>query len=146
MAAAHASVVPNPRSTEPPNASSKPASVVPASRESKSSIAGTAIDASSIVAPAKSGALRQLGAGDDASVPWAAASKQSRRPRSATSTGDHGGERGDQPARAVTGNVVVAGVRDQIVGNDVNRTVRHHGRGRGSGDHQCDQRAGNDGH
>ncbi|MGA7246517.1 MAG: hypothetical protein WBW89_02070, partial [Candidatus Cybelea sp.] len=49
MAAAHASVVPNPRSTEPPNASSKPASVVPASRESNSSIAGTPIDASSIV-------------------------------------------------------------------------------------------------
>ncbi len=83
MTAAHAIVVPNPRRTEPPNASSKPASVVPASLESKSSIAGTAIDASSIVAPAKSGALRQLGAGDDASVPWAAASKQSRRPRSA---------------------------------------------------------------
>jgi hypothetical protein len=84
IAAAHASVVPNPRSTEPPNASSKPASVVPASRESKSSIAGTAIDASSIVAPAKSGALRQFGAGEDASVPWDAASKQSRRPRHAT--------------------------------------------------------------
>ncbi len=84
MAAAHASVVPNPSSTEPPNASSKPASVVPASRESNSSIAGTAIDASSIVAPAKSGALRQLGAGDDASVLWAATSKQSRRARSAT--------------------------------------------------------------
>ncbi len=84
MAAAHASVVPNPRSTEPPNASSKPASVVPASRESNSSIAGTPIDASSIVAPTKSGAIRQLGAGDDASVLRAATSKQSRRPRSAT--------------------------------------------------------------
>jgi len=83
-AAAHASVVLNPRSTDPPNASSRPASVVPASRESSSSIAGTAIDASSIVAPTKSGALRQLGAGDDASVRWAAASQQSRRPCSAT--------------------------------------------------------------
>lgn len=82
-AAAHASVVPSPRSTEPPNASSRPASVVPASRASNSSIAGTAIDASSIVAPTKSGAPRQLGAGDDASVRWAAASQQSRRPCSA---------------------------------------------------------------
>ena len=82
-AAAHASVVDNPRSTEPPNASSRPASVVPASRESNSSIAGTAIDASSIVAPTKSGALRQLGAGDDASVRLAAASQQSRSPCSA---------------------------------------------------------------
>lgn len=84
MAAAHASVVPSPRSTDPPNASSRLARVVPASRESSSSIAGTAIDASSIVAPAKSGALRHLGAGDDASVRWAAASQQSRRPCSAT--------------------------------------------------------------
>lgn len=79
-AAEHASVVPKPRSTDPPNASSRPASVVPASRESSSSIAGTAIDASSIVAAVKSGALRQLGAGEDASVRWAAASQQSRRP------------------------------------------------------------------
>jgi len=83
-AAAQASVVLNPSSTDPPNASSRLASEVPASRESSSSIAGTAIDASSIVAPAKSGALRQLGAGDDASVRWAAASQQSRRPCSAT--------------------------------------------------------------
>ncbi len=82
-AAAHASVVPNPSSTDPPNASSRPASVVPASRESNSSIAGTAIDASSIVAPTKNGALRQLGAGDDASVRLAAASQQSRSPCSA---------------------------------------------------------------
>ena len=82
--AAHTSVVLNPRSSDPPNASSRPASVVPASRESSSSIAGTAIDASSIVAPRKSGALRQLGAGDEASVRWAAASQQSRRPCSAT--------------------------------------------------------------
>jgi hypothetical protein len=79
-AAAHASVVPKPRSSDPPNASSRPASVVPASRESSSSIAGTIIDAMSIVAPAKSGAVRQLGAGEDASVRWAAASQQSRRP------------------------------------------------------------------
>ena len=83
-AAAHASVVPKPRSTDPPNASSRPPSVVPASRASKSSIAGTASDASSIVAPTKSGALRQLGAGDDANARWATASQQSRRPRSAT--------------------------------------------------------------
>ncbi len=83
-AAAHASVVASPRSTDPPNASSRPASVVPASRESSSSIAGTITDASSIVAPAKSGALRQLGAGDDASVRRAAASQQSRRPCSAS--------------------------------------------------------------
>jgi len=61
-------------------------------------------------------------------------------------TGDYGGDRDDQPARVVTGNIVVACVRDQIVGNDVNRAVRHHGRGGGSGDDQCDERAGNDGH
>jgi len=83
--AAQASVVPNPSSTDPPKASSSPSSVDPASHESKSSIAGTPIDASTIVAPAKSGALRQLGGGaGDASVRWAAASQQSRRPRSAT--------------------------------------------------------------
>ena len=85
-APAHASVVVNPRRTEPPNASSRPPSVVPARRASKSSIAGTASEASSIVAPTKTGALRQLGAGDDASVRLAAASQQSRRPRTATIT------------------------------------------------------------
>lgn len=46
----------------------------------------------------------------------------------------------------MTGNVVVAGVRDQVVRNDVNRAVRDHGSGGGSGDDQCDERAGNDGH
>jgi hypothetical protein len=61
-------------------------------------------------------------------------------------TGDHGGDRDDQPARIVTGNVVVARVRDKIVGNDVYRTVRHDGRGGSSSDHQCDKRARNDGH
>jgi len=61
-------------------------------------------------------------------------------------TGDHGGDRDDQSARVVTGNVVVARVRDKIVGNDVDRTVRHDGRGGGSGDHQCVKRARNDGH
>ncbi len=61
-------------------------------------------------------------------------------------TGDQRGDRDDQPARVVTGNVVVARVRDKIVGDDVNRTVRHDGRGGGSSDHQRDQRARNDGH
>ena len=61
-------------------------------------------------------------------------------------TGDNGGDRDDQPARVVIGNVVVARVRDQVVGDDVNRTVRHHGGGGGGGDHQCDERARNDGH
>jgi len=61
-------------------------------------------------------------------------------------TGNHRGEHGDQSPRVVTGNVVVARMRDQIVGNDVNRTVRRHGRGGGSGDHQCDERPRNDGH
>jgi len=84
MTAAHASVVPSPRSADPPNASSRPPSAVPANRASNSSISGTPIDASSIVAPAKSGALRQLGAGDGAaSVRCAAASQHSRRARNA---------------------------------------------------------------
>jgi hypothetical protein len=81
--AAHASVVANPRNTDPPNASSRLPSVVPASRESNSSIAGTAIDASSIVAPMKGGALRQLGAGGDVRVRLTAASQHRRRPCSA---------------------------------------------------------------
>jgi len=67
-AAAHAIVVPNPRSSDPPNASSTFASAVPASRESNSSINGTAIAARSIVAPTKSGALRQRSADAEARV------------------------------------------------------------------------------
>lgn len=84
VTAAHASVVSSPRKTDPPNASSRPVSVVPASRESNSSIAGTIIDASSIVAPTKRGAFRQLGARVDASVRLAATSQQSRSPCKAT--------------------------------------------------------------
>lgn len=83
-AAAHARVVPKPRITDPPNASSRPARVVPARRESKSSISGTAIDASSIVAATNNGACRQFGSGDDVSDRLAAASQQSRNPCSAT--------------------------------------------------------------
>lgn len=60
--------------------------------------------------------------------------------------GDHGGDRDDQATRVVTRNIVVARMRDQVVGNDVDRAVRHHGRRGGSGDDQRDERAGNDGH
>jgi hypothetical protein len=84
VTAAHASVVTSPRNTDPPNASSRFVSVVPANRESNTSIAGTIIDASSIVAPTKKGALRQLGARVDASVRLAATSQQSRKPCKAT--------------------------------------------------------------
>ena len=61
-------------------------------------------------------------------------------------TSEQRGERDDEPARVVTGHVVIARVRDQIVGNDVNRSVGHHSRGGGSGDHQRDERARDDGH
>ncbi|HEX3672102.1 MAG TPA: hypothetical protein VHT92_10420 [Candidatus Cybelea sp.] len=84
VAAAHASVVTKPRNTDPPNASSRFVSAVPANRESNTSIAGTMNDASSIVAPTKKGALFQLGARVDASVRLAATSQQSRRPCKAT--------------------------------------------------------------
>jgi hypothetical protein len=60
--------------------------------------------------------------------------------------GNHGTERDDQAARVVTGNIVVARVRDEIIGNNVDRAVRQHGRRRGGGDHHCDQRARNHGH
>lgn len=82
--AAHATVVPNPSSSDPPNASSRFASTSPAMRASKSSISGTAIAASSTDAPTKYGALRQLGADAGVCVRAAAASQQSRKPCSAT--------------------------------------------------------------
>jgi len=60
--------------------------------------------------------------------------------------GDDGRERHDDAARVVDGDVVVARVRDQIVGNDVDRAVRRHGSGSSSSDDQCDERARGDGH
>ena len=55
--------------------------------------------------------------------------------------GDQGDERDADPARVVAGNVVVARMCDQIVGDDVNRAVRQHRRGCGGGDDQCYERA-----
>ena len=76
--APHAIVVPSPRSTDPPNASSSPPRLAPARCESSSSIDGTAIEASSTIVPTKNGAVCQPGGGGDASVRFAAASQQRR--------------------------------------------------------------------
>jgi hypothetical protein len=37
-------------------------------------------------------------------------------------------------------------VRDEIIGNDVDRAVRNHGRSGGRGDYQCEERARDGGH
>lgn len=60
--------------------------------------------------------------------------------------GDDGGDYNHKPARGMTRNVVVARVRDQVVGDDVNRSVRHHRRRGSSGDHQRNKRSRSERH
>lgn len=61
-------------------------------------------------------------------------------------TGKQRGDRNDQSARVVAGNVVVARMRDQKVSDNVDRPVRDHCRGRGRGDYQSEKRTRNAGH
>jgi hypothetical protein len=61
-------------------------------------------------------------------------------------TGEQSGDGDDEPARVVARNVVVACMRDQKVSNNVDRPVRNHGRGRGRGDYQCEERTRSAGH
>ena len=55
-------------------------------------------------------------------------------------TRDYRGDHADEPARGVTGNVIVARMGNQIVGDNVDRRVRYEGRESGRGDHQRDER------
>jgi hypothetical protein len=61
-------------------------------------------------------------------------------------TRDDGSNRTHETTRGVSRNVVVARVRDEIVGDDINRPVRYHGRGGRSGDHQRNERSKSDRH